>query len=72
MSILSESMNLIVHNYGPGRVFVTLHAEVPYAMNLLAAHDIIDIAEHRVAGQRTAAYPFTWIRLSMMIKKWKN
>ena len=43
--------DLIVHNYGPGRVFVTLHAEVPYTMNLLAAHDIIDIAEHRVAGQ---------------------
>ncbi|MDU2209920.1 MAG: cation transporter dimerization domain-containing protein [Eubacterium sp.] len=42
---------MIVHNYGPGRVFVTLHAEVPYTMNLLAAHDIIDIAEHRVAGQ---------------------
>ena len=45
------SHDLIVHNYGPGRVFVTLHAEVPYTMNLLAAHDIIDIAEHRVAGQ---------------------
>ena len=43
--------DLVVHNYGPGRVFVTLHAEVPYTMNLLAAHDIIDIAEHRVAGQ---------------------
>ena len=24
------SHDLIVHNYGPGRVFVTLHAEVPY------------------------------------------
>lgn len=41
--------DLIVHNYGPGRVFVTLHAEVPYTMDLLAAHDIIDIAEQRVS-----------------------
>lgn len=41
--------DLIVHDYGPGRVFASLHAEVPYNMDMLEAHDIIDIAEKRVA-----------------------
>lgn len=43
--------DLIVHDYGPGRVFVSLHAEVPYSMDMLKAHDIIDIAERRVAKE---------------------
>lgn len=43
--------DLIVHDYGPGRVFVSLHAEVPYSMDMLKAHDIIDIAERRVASE---------------------
>ncbi len=40
--------DLIVHNYGPGRVFASVHAEVPYKMNMLEAHDIIDLAEQKV------------------------
>lgn len=43
--------DLIVHDYGPGRVFVSLHAEVPYSMDMLKAHDIIDIAERKVAKE---------------------
>jgi len=43
--------DLIVHDYGPGRVFVTLHAEIPYEMNVLEAHDIIDITEKEVAQE---------------------
>ena len=43
--------DLIVHDYGPGRVFASLHAEVPYSMDMLEAHDIIDIAEKRVADK---------------------
>ena len=43
--------DLIVHDYGPGRVFASLHAEVPYSMNMLEAHDIIDIAEKRVSDK---------------------
>jgi cation diffusion facilitator family transporter len=41
--------DLIVHDYGPGRVFVTLHAEIPYEMNVLEAHDIIDLTEKEIA-----------------------
>lgn len=37
--------DLIVHDYGPGRVIVSLHAEIPCDMDILKAHDIIDNAE---------------------------
>lgn len=40
--------DLIVHDYGPGRTFASLHAEVPYNMNMLDAHDVVDRAEQRV------------------------
>jgi len=37
--------DLVVHNYGPGRVFASLHVEVDSAQNLLESHDIIDNME---------------------------
>lgn len=37
--------DLVVHNYGPGRVFVTLHAEVDSTADILASHDLIDNIE---------------------------
>lgn len=37
--------DLVVHDYGPGRLMVTLHAEVPAHMDLLAIHDEVDNAE---------------------------
>lgn len=40
--------DMIIHDYGPGRVFASLHAEVPYNMDVLCAHDMIDRAECRV------------------------
>lgn len=40
--------DMIVHDYGPGRVIVSLHAEIPCDMNVMAAHDIIDTAEQEV------------------------
>lgn len=43
--------DLIVHNYGPGRVLISLHAEVPADGNLLELHDTIDLAEHRLRGE---------------------
>lgn len=43
--------DLIVHNYGPGRVFASIHAEVPYNVDVLEAHDVIDLAEHKVKQQ---------------------
>lgn len=40
--------DLIVHDYGPGRVMVSLHAEVPSTGDLLTLHDTIDNIEHRL------------------------
>lgn len=40
--------DLIVHNYGPGRVMISLHAEVPADGDILALHDMIDNVEHRL------------------------
>lgn len=37
--------DLVVHDYGPGRLMVTLHAEVPAKMDILAIHDEVDNAE---------------------------
>jgi len=37
--------DIVVHDYGPGRVFVSLHAEVPEDGNVRELHDIIDSAE---------------------------
>lgn len=38
--------DLIVHDYGPGRLMVSLHAEVPADCNILSMHDLIDNIEH--------------------------
>lgn len=43
--------DLVVHDYGPGRVMITLHAEVPAHDDILALHDEIDLAEHELARQ---------------------
>lgn len=40
--------DLMVHDYGPGRVFVSLHAEVPGNGELFALHDVIDCAEQEL------------------------
>lgn len=37
--------DLIVHNYGPGRVMISLHAEVPAHGDILMLHDAIDNIE---------------------------
>lgn len=40
--------DLIVHNYGPGRSIVSLHAEVPCNENILKLHDTIDLIEREL------------------------
>ena len=37
--------DLMVHNYGPGRTMISLHAEVPAHGDILALHDTIDNIE---------------------------
>lgn len=43
--------DLQVHNYGPGRVFATVHAEVPANRDILVSHDIIDNIEREVGHE---------------------
>lgn len=37
--------DLVVHDYGPGRVMISLHGEVPGNGNIFELHDVIDRAE---------------------------
>ncbi len=43
--------DLVVHDYGPGRVMVSLHAEVSGNENIFVLHDIIDNAEHALSRE---------------------
>ena len=43
--------DLIVHDYGPGRCMISLHAEVPSDKNLMELHDEIDNAERELSRQ---------------------
>ena len=43
--------DMIVHNYGPGRCVVSLHAEIPAKMDIMEAHDIIDMAEQEISEE---------------------
>lgn len=43
--------DLIVHNYGPGRTLISLHAEVPADGDILTMHDMIDLIEHDLRKQ---------------------
>lgn len=40
--------DLMVHDYGPGRKIITLHAEVPENENMVDIHDIIDTMEREM------------------------
>lgn len=40
--------DLIVHNYGPGRVMISLHAEVSASGDILKLHDTIDNIERQL------------------------
>lgn len=43
--------DLIVHDYGPGRIVVSLHAEVSGKEDIYELHDMIDNAERRLADE---------------------
>lgn len=40
--------DLIVHSYGPGRDFATVHVEMPSDLNVMVGHNIIDDIENDV------------------------
>ena len=40
--------DLIIHDYGPGRRMLSLHAEIPADADIMAAHDVIDHIEREL------------------------
>jgi divalent metal cation (Fe/Co/Zn/Cd) transporter len=43
--------DLVVHDYGPGRMMLSVHVEVPSSGDILVLHDMIDLIEHRLAKE---------------------
>lgn len=43
--------DLIVHNYGPGRQFASVHVEVPQDINIVKCHEQIDLCE-KLIGEK--------------------
>ena len=46
---ISEIHDVMVHDYGPGKRIVTLHAEVPGNLDVFTLHDAIDAAEEDIS-----------------------
>lgn len=40
--------DLLVHDYGPGRCIISFHAEIPYDVDIMHAHDVIDKLERKI------------------------
>jgi len=40
--------DLMLHDYGPGKRFVSLHAQLPAGADMLSAHDVIDKIEREI------------------------
>lgn len=40
--------DLIIHNYGPGRIFVSLHIELPSSLTLMEAHNVAEALEDKL------------------------
>ncbi len=43
--------DLMVHDYGPGRVFASVHAEVPDDSNMVHIHEVIDDVERQILSK---------------------
>lgn len=46
---ISGVHDLIIHNYGPGRIMASIHAEVPASVNIMKLHEVIDKAERELS-----------------------
>lgn len=47
--LISGVHDLIIHNYGPGRIIASLHAEIPADKDIMEIHNVIDMAEREVS-----------------------
>ncbi len=42
--------DLVVHNYGPGKIFASIHIEVDAAVDVMESHDMIDLIEKDISS----------------------
>ncbi len=40
--------DIVIHNYGPSRIFMSLHVEVPATEDIITVHDLIDDIENEL------------------------
>lgn len=50
-SLISGIHDLVIHDYGPGRCMISLHAEVPMDADVLEVHDEIDNIERELKAR---------------------
>ena len=43
--------DLMVHNYGPGRIIASIHAEIPEDISVVKAHEVVDRAEKEISAE---------------------
>ena len=43
--------DLVVHNYGPGKIFASIHIEVDSAVDVMISHEMVDDIEHRLQSE---------------------
>lgn len=47
--LISGVHDLIIHNYGPGRIIASLHAEIPADKDIMEIHNVIDRVERELS-----------------------
>ena len=43
--------DLVVHNYGPGKIFASIHIEINADDDIMSSHDLVDNIEHEIADK---------------------
>ena len=43
--------DLMIHNYGVGRIIASIHAEIPADIDIMTIHDVIDEAERQISEE---------------------
>lgn len=41
--------DLVVHNYGPGKIFASIHLEVDASVDVMTSHELVDAVERQVS-----------------------
>ena len=52
--------DLMIHNYGPSKIIMSLHAEVPSNGNVLELHDVIDNMEKQQGINSAVRRLYIW------------